>query len=45
MMRTTSAMHQEEPPRIFFRADRPFIFAIKENSTGTILFTGVIEKP
>jgi serpin B len=45
MMRTTSAMHQEEPPRIFFRADRPFIFAIKENATGTILFTGVMEKP
>lgn len=45
MMRTTSAMHQEEPPRIFFRADRPFIFAIKENATSTILFTGVMEKP
>ncbi len=28
-----------------FRADRPFLFAITENSTGTILFIGKVEKP
>jgi serpin B len=44
-MRVTSSLHGEEPPVIIFRADRPFIFAIKENSTGAILFTGVMEKP
>lgn len=45
MMRVTSSLHEEEPLPTIFRADRPFIFAIKENATGTILFTGVMEKP
>ena len=31
------------PPE--FRADRPFLFAITENSTGTILFIGKLEQP
>lgn len=31
------------PPKIVFKADRPFIYIIQENSTGTILFMGAIE--
>jgi serpin B len=34
-----------EPQKVTFRADRPFLFAIKENSTGTVLFMGKIENP
>jgi len=33
------------PPKAVFRADRPFLFAIQENSTGVVLFMGKIEKP
>ena len=33
------------PQKVTFRADRPFLFAIKENSTGTVLFMGKIGKP
>jgi serpin B len=29
----------------FFRADRPFLYVIKENSTGAILFMGKVGKP
>jgi serine protease inhibitor len=29
----------------YFRADRPFIFAIKEKQTNTILFMGLLNKP
>jgi serpin B len=28
-----------------FRADRPFLYVIKENSTGAILFMGKVGKP
>ena len=28
-----------------FKADRPFLYAIKENSTSTILFMGKVEEP
>jgi serpin B len=31
------------PP--MFRADRPFVFAIRERLSGTILFTGVVQDP
>ena len=35
----------KEPEKIIdFRVNRPFIFSICENSTGTILFIGKIEK-
>lgn len=33
------------PPPIPFIADRPFIFLIRDNTTGTILFMGKLENP
>jgi serpin B len=33
------------PEKVTFRADRPFLFAIQESSTGTILFMGKIGAP
>ena len=30
---------------IYFNADKPFVFFIKENTTNSILFAGVIQKP
>ena len=41
----TSSMELSEPNKATFRADRPFMFAIQENSTGTILFVGKIGSP
>ena len=29
----------------YFKADRPFLFVIKENSTGAIVFIGKVGKP
>jgi serpin B len=34
-----------EPEKVTFRADRPFLFAIQENSTGVLLFLGKIGNP
>ena len=28
-----------------FRADRPFLFVLKDNASGTILFMGKVERP
>jgi serpin B len=33
------------PQTLIFRADRPFLYVIKENSTGAILFMGKVGKP
>jgi serpin B len=44
-MDLTSAGPPPEPEKVTFRADRPFLFAIQENSTGTILFMGKIGNP
>ena len=30
---------------IYFKADKPFLYLIKENSTGTIVFIGTVGKP
>ncbi|MCK5760529.1 MAG: serpin family protein, partial [Candidatus Delongbacteria bacterium] len=42
VMRMKSARPQESPE---FRADHPFFYFIRENSTGTILFTGRMNDP
>lgn len=39
---TTSV--QPSPPKATFKADRPFIYLIQENSTGAILFMGAIKE-
>jgi serpin B len=41
VMRLTSV----EPPPPVFRADHPFIFLIRDNHTGSILFLGRLESP
>jgi serpin B len=40
-----SAGPAPDPEKVIFRADRPFLFVIQENSTGTILFAGKIGNP
>lgn len=35
----------EEPKRVHFYADRPFVFIIGEETSGTILFEGVVTHP
>lgn len=35
----------DEPKRIYFTADHPFVFVIGEKTSGTILFEGVCTKP
>lgn len=39
----TAAPVQEEPP--VFRADRPFVFMIRDNRTGSIVFMGRVVNP
>lgn len=40
----TSA-NPDSPTAMFFVVDRPFIFTIEENSSGTILFMGKVNRP
>ena len=43
-MRVTGAMIDDEE-RIEFVCDRPFVFVIRDASSGTILFTGAVNEP
>ena len=43
MMRPASARPDDVP--VTFRADRPFVFLIRDNKTGTILFVGRLANP
>lgn len=41
----TTSMPVEDPGKVHFRVDRPFLFTITEKTTGTILFIGEIRAP
>jgi serpin B len=43
MMRAGSAMVREEP--VVFRADHPFLFFIRDNATGLVVFMGRVADP
>ena len=45
IMRTESSIDREPKIIPHFRADRPFLFLIRERKTGAVLFTGGIEEP
>ena len=43
---TAAPFETEEPPKpIIFRANHPFLFAIRDNRTGAVLFIGRVQRP
>ncbi len=44
VMQIETSVHFENPP-VVFNANHPFIFMIRHNSSGAILFTGVVNNP
>ena len=44
MLETTATPNFEPPPQVYFIADRPFLFMIRDIESGVILFTGVVNK-
>lgn len=46
MVETTSAVQHREPVReIYFDANRPYLYLIREKTTGSILFMGHVDDP